>query len=473
MSKRRKFSLEKNSRYTYAIPFVFVIFIMVIFQLHNLYQTNNAYYILSTLVQSEAAILAIVITLSLVAVQLTASYYSPRVTQVFKNAPDLWVLVFLYIATMTFSLALLKIVNNCPTSNFESYISLSYFLGVFCFTSLIPYIYRLFYLLKPKTIIKKLSEKINIDNLVEKESQPDKKDSFGEEEIQPEENDEEDPLQPIVDIVRSSMVKYDSETFKYGLRTIRAKICNILKKKDIKKSEAEIISKKVYEKLHEIGRLAVGREDEYSVMEIITVIKEIGKAPIMVESEGMEPKDFEKVISEASSRIGFIGKAATEKGLVKSSHWAVMALGELGKISASKILNTAVENTLNYYWKIGKMIVEEGEKATFGKLSILGTLREIGMVTVKNGMENEAKNILKYLDKFVEIAITRMEKQDLENVLKEIMDFLMDLLKEPAVKNLKKLESTASKNLSETLRIVRDKKLDVDISDAERLLDQF
>ena len=46
---------------------------------------NSARYLLSALVQSLAAIIAIVVTMTLVAVQLTASAYSPRVIDIFKN----------------------------------------------------------------------------------------------------------------------------------------------------------------------------------------------------------------------------------------------------------------------------------------------------------------------------------------------------------------------------------------------------
>ncbi len=456
MSKKRKFSLEKNSRYAYAIPLSIVMLFMVIFYCYNLYQTSNAYYLLSTLIQSEAAILGIVITLSLVAVQLTASSYSPRVTQVFKKTPDLWVITCLYIFAITTGLALLKNVNKCPESDFEIYISLSYFTGVFCFASLIPYIYRLFYLLKPRTIIKRLSEAINVKNLAVKELQS--------------EEDEENPLQPILDIVRSSMMKYDYETFRYGLRTIRIKICDILKKKEIRRCEAEKISKRVYEKLYEIGQLAVGREDEYSIMDIINVIKEIGKAPITVESEKKDPKEFEEVLSKASRTIGLIGKAAAKKGLVMPPASAVMALGELGELSARKILSSAVENTLNYYWKIGKMIVEEGETATGSKLSILGTLKKIGMVTVEKGMENEARHIVKHLNEFVDIADDKMEKQELQLVLRNVMSFLMEFLKETDDRNLEKPKFAAMKLLRSIVEIVEGKQLEVDISDAKRLL---
>ena len=58
---------------------------------------DSARYMLSALIQSEAAIIAIVITLTLVAVQHTSSTYSTRVIDIFKTRnPDFWIL-FLYL----------------------------------------------------------------------------------------------------------------------------------------------------------------------------------------------------------------------------------------------------------------------------------------------------------------------------------------------------------------------------------------
>jgi uncharacterized membrane protein len=57
---------------------------------------DSARYMLSALVQSEAAIVALVVTLSLVAVQLAAQSYSARVIEVFRRTPDLWILMGIY-----------------------------------------------------------------------------------------------------------------------------------------------------------------------------------------------------------------------------------------------------------------------------------------------------------------------------------------------------------------------------------------
>ena len=63
----------------------------ILFHYFNLFHTDvtSARYMLSAVVQTQSAIVAIVITLTLIAVQLTASAYSPRVIDIFKKNPDM------------------------------------------------------------------------------------------------------------------------------------------------------------------------------------------------------------------------------------------------------------------------------------------------------------------------------------------------------------------------------------------------
>ena len=78
----------------------------------DLYHTeaDSARYLLSAMVQAQAAIVAIVITLTLIAVQLTASAYTPRVIRVFRDNPDMWILLGIYGASMLYGLIILKMV---------------------------------------------------------------------------------------------------------------------------------------------------------------------------------------------------------------------------------------------------------------------------------------------------------------------------------------------------------------------------
>jgi hypothetical protein len=57
---------------------------------------DNARSILCTLVGCEAAIVAIVVSLTLIAIELTASEYSPRVIDISLRNLDMWILLSIY-----------------------------------------------------------------------------------------------------------------------------------------------------------------------------------------------------------------------------------------------------------------------------------------------------------------------------------------------------------------------------------------
>jgi uncharacterized membrane protein len=79
---------------------------------------DNERYLISALVQSLAATIALVITLSLVAVQLAAQSYSTRVVDVYKRNPDMWILLGIYIVTIFYGLGLIKIIGLGVLNNY-------------------------------------------------------------------------------------------------------------------------------------------------------------------------------------------------------------------------------------------------------------------------------------------------------------------------------------------------------------------
>ncbi len=91
---------------------------------------ENARYMLSALVQCEATVVSIVVSLSLVALQLSASY-SPRLVSIFKRSRSFWFTVILYTFTIILTLTALKLIGY---KGAEVLVNLSYFLGVVCFS---------------------------------------------------------------------------------------------------------------------------------------------------------------------------------------------------------------------------------------------------------------------------------------------------------------------------------------------------
>jgi len=125
---------------------------------------TSARYMLSALAQSEAAILAIVITLSLVAVQLTASSYSPRVIDIFKKSPYLWLVLCFYTIGIAGSLLVLKAIEGDGSTAMPKDVELGvvafYLIGVVCLVALFPYTLSVFRMLKPATIIDELMKDV-------------------------------------------------------------------------------------------------------------------------------------------------------------------------------------------------------------------------------------------------------------------------------------------------------------------------
>ena len=87
----------KQKLFWVIISISLVLFLLLYLKILPNNTNQTTMYTISTLVQSEAAVIAIVITLSLVAVQLVASAYSTRVIEVFRDSPSFWAIVILYI----------------------------------------------------------------------------------------------------------------------------------------------------------------------------------------------------------------------------------------------------------------------------------------------------------------------------------------------------------------------------------------
>jgi len=201
------------------------------FNYFNLYHTDadSARYMLSAMVQAQAAIIAIVITLTLIAIQLTASAYSPRVIRIFKNNPDMWFLLSFYGLSMLYGLIVLKmIVGKAGESvsqdvfqflgfipmSLECAVSLAYWFEVFTFVALFPYMLNSIGLLKSNIIIKKLL------NTITKNENSDYVSSLVKREKNPKQRITKCPAQPIIDIIFNMLRKDDIETVRDGLAAV-------------------------------------------------------------------------------------------------------------------------------------------------------------------------------------------------------------------------------------------------------------
>ena len=431
-------------RFKVYLPFICVLISYYIFERGNLFHTNvdSARYMLSALMQSEAAILAIVISLSLVAVQLTHTYF-PRVTEILTYIRGLWLLVIAYIFAILYTSCVLKMIKPNPGSYLEAHnsiycfldISSCYFLGVFCLTALIPYTIYMFTKLKPSTIIKDLSQKITKDTGL----------AIG-------------PIQQIMDLVRGSIMRYDYETARKGLEEVKERICALFKNEELTEEEKKKISRKTCEYFSRIGKLLLNTEYGDLALELISNIKEIEETAAeyeLVEASletilslgeiGMAAveKLLEKVAFETAYYLGEIGMAAVDKGFKETVREATKSLGEIGKAAVKKDLEEEVWEVFSILRRIGMAAIEKESRKAGGKAAYY--LGEIGMAAVEKLLEEEARESARIPKR---IGMAAVEK-GFEETVREVATSLGEVGKAAVEKEFEKSAREAAYYLGE------------------------
>jgi hypothetical protein len=296
---------------------------------------NTARYLLNTLVNSEAGIFAIVVTLSLIAVQLAASSYSARVIDLFMRTPDPWVVMIIYIVAMVYGLGVLKLVDEKSVAGLEIHISVSYYLGIFAFLSLILFIWNTFSLLQPFSIIDRLSERISKHHILSLHSR-----------AAPFNND---PVQPIIDIVLGSWGKYDYETLGYGLRAISLRTEDVLRDSRFSPAEKARVADHILGHFFKVGTLAVNRKDEDFALKVFDNLEYIGLVSTRewMEASVLDILKFfgntgirtaegrlERIAFESVGHLRRVGEAAVERQMGDAARTAAFYISEVGVVAA-------------------------------------------------------------------------------------------------------------------------------------------
>jgi len=348
-------------------------------------------FILTALIESEATVIAIVITLTLVVLQLTASSYSTRVIDIFEESPAIWMVVGAYIIAIGYGLTVLNSIDVIYASgplNFAIGEWIAYFLGIFAFGALIPYLLSSLEIMKSSTVIDRFAERITKENILSGVQEYEKvlgKDvsSIGysflySDIIRPVIDIDGDPIQPVIDIMHSSMMKYDYGTMRYGLKVLENYMIDMLEEDRFKKEEG-IIAKHVFTHLERVGKLAAGREDEDSAVDVITSIFMIGNV-------AME-QELERVASEAVNSIKTIGRLAIKREMEDIGVIATDLIGEIGRNAAQNRFDFATSITANSLGIIGNEAAKHAGQGLEETIWMTGTLYEIGRLAIKQRLE--------------------------------------------------------------------------------------
>jgi hypothetical protein len=359
-----------------AFIFLLLFFSFVVLTYANFYRVHtnvaSARYMLSALVQSQAAIIAIVISLTLIAVQLTASAYSPRVISIFRHSYGWQALFVLYGISIFYGLLVLKMIKGADDLSpityldisLEGHISIAYALGCLTFAMLIMYLQSIINFLNPASIIKRLAKEITKDKIL---------------------NSKEDPIQPIMDIIHGSIMKYDFGTTRVGLRAVAERAIVII---DLDGEEE--ISRCFCDYLRRVSRLAVSKMDEESTVEVIENLENFGKstaekgleyavkqAARTIEGVGARAfatrKELEYVAWKAAESLGDVGSVAVENELESATILIVGALERIGKTATEKVFEDVVDRVVESLGLVGEAAAEKKlDRATRQAAQCLG-----------------------------------------------------------------------------------------------------
>jgi len=363
----------------------------------NLLPTNleNARYIVSILIQSQAAILSIVVTLTLIAIQLTASIYSPRVVDVLRKNPDLWLLVIIYVTLIGIELIFLKvlggtvvlssvdgitylgyIVNGSPGlfgCSQETILTLLVGAGISSIAILGPYTLNTLNVMRSETVISKFVNGLTKENLCDKNGES---------------------LQPFFDIINSALLRYDVTTSRTGLKKIVSRVISL--NEGLGNDEREQVSQDLCKHLYRCYIVTDRLNDQEMGIEVIESLKEFGIASLAWRNN---------ILTEFVLRDSLepIGKFIVSKKLENPMFSVTNALTEIGKAAAENKQEVLANGACSV---LGTLALDSTENGFFDYFQNLpGTIEPICKVALENSLTGPVRSASWYLPSCAKKAI--------------------------------------------------------------------
>lgn len=432
---------------------------------------DSALYLLTTIVQISASIVAIVISLSLLVIQYSASTYSARVVDIFKNDLRLQALIFFNGSSIILSLIVIRLINASindypyldtrylevfytAVSRYlylgikylEIFYTLALLLSVAAYISLVAYIPYILKMMKPSSIIDVLSEKIDIKNLSSSvyEIGEYKSEIFeGEPRINRTivslDDDEKDPFLPIIDIIQTSIKRYDYATARYALGQVTNNLFILLIKNP---TDEKRISGHVFNRILEIWKLAL-RDNDFRLIKMILieccfigrtcaypvkkshldtnfVSKLKTKVFFTLHNNISTPEVEEKIIQEDFLYTTFLSEYYLKEAFKSIIKIKEEEFAELS-IYLIKQIQMITRNT--FIWrneiKINEQIeIFEKLEGSISELSYF--LGDIGIATINSNSKNALDEVIKTLSYIGEIAIDNNLIHSISHVLKNL-----------------------------------------------------
>ena len=420
--------------------FVLLILLIAVIAIFNCIDENIFYsaskdsslYLLSAMAQALAAILAIVLGFSFVAIQLSTHIANPRVLDLYLKSKAFWTILVVYGFSISYDLLLLRIIQEGNITILVNLINISIFLTMISFMSLFPYAHYTIQRLKPEKIIEGIIE-IKYDNV---------------------EQIKRDTILPIADIMNKSIISDDPHTLKVGLDELRKLNFEIIKSEKNSAHKFEIL-KYYSRKISRLIDTAFSNNQDDSILEITDSLRNIGISSIKMrwievssdyEAEikndvkyksgiGLPDKtdNYDKIASEIKNILTYIYIKSIEKKWSKATRSSLNAKGDL-------LVTSHEELILNQVWEIFQISNDYKQLSEDEKIFSIDYFIEAIRNILIELIDKEIYFDHKYYDIVIkDILNTSLQVMD-ENKcfeIRQIIDYIIDIGIEAANKNHK------------------------------------
>jgi hypothetical protein len=336
---------------------------------------DSARYLLSAIIQSLASVLAIAFSITLIAVQLTASRYTPQALRLFFNDWRTQFVLALFFSTIILSVYILgNIVNDIPVDKKD--INAAVILMAISILSLHPFFLSNLRLLNPEIIIDRLGERVDRNPEWILAIRKKELDTYHNEYDTAKFNMKPDGLYPLKDLVERTIDNENVTTFKYGIRTIEKIWKEIIEYQGALDKIAPI-SGYFIDSYDVIFERILKKQNIEMLGTIITSMENLGRFYATVSNA----KNTENEVSYVANYIGIFGEKLIENDMLDAAKTSIGSLEQLSYYFLEKAqLDLATSSLVRYIRCIGIELFKR-EPAMIS--TIISAIKVIGKTAIE------------------------------------------------------------------------------------------
>ena len=225
-----------------------------------------------------------------------------------------------------------------------------------------------------------------------------------------------DPVQPVVDIMRGSIMEGIPGPSLYGLNLLEKSCIELLTDSGLRRTNLNKITSHYITHIDDFGKLALRMDEDEAASNSIHSMAEIGICAVSKDLETsvedilqrlseyyeiLQLKEFEVMKLSVTEGISQVGSAAGAHGMESASLKSGNILDRMGALEVRNRDRTALKEIITALYNIGNESIGTEQESSVKHIAI--KLRNIGISAIQTGQTDEALQIVTNLE---ELGIT-------------------------------------------------------------------